>query len=465
MLKFDLIVIGGGPGGYVCAIKAAQLGKKVACIDVKEKLGGTCLNVGCIPSKALLSSSHKYFEAKNHFSDHGIDFIDISLSLEKMQARKYKIVNDLSKGILGLFKKNNITYINGFAKFITKNKVEVKLKDESIEFIEAENFVIATGSESISLPGIEVDEKLILSSTGALELKDVPKKMTILGAGVIGLEMASIWSRLGSEVTVVEYAERILAIGDADVSKEMKKILEKQGIKFLCSAKAIKATKENNEVSLEIDKDNVREILRSNILLVAVGRKPYTADLNLAEIGVKLDQRMRVEVDNNYLTSVDNIYGIGDVIKGPMLAHKAEEEGIAVAEIIAGEHGHVNYDAVPSVVYTHPEVASIGKTEEEVKSSGIEYKIGKFPFLANSRARTSGETDGFVKIIVAKSDDRILGAHIIAIGAGELIGELCVGIEYKASSEDIARISHAHPGYGEAIKEACLAAFAAAIHI
>jgi len=466
MQEFDVVIIGGGPGGYVCAIKAAQLGKKVCCVEVRETLGGTCLNAGCIPSKALLNSSHKYYEAKKHFAEHGIEFQNITFSLEKMQARKEKVVSDLCKGIDGLFRKNKVTYINGFANFIDKNQVEIKKKDGTTEIIKAHNFVIATGSEPINLPGIAVDEEAIISSTGALSLKSVPKKMIVLGGGVIGLEMASIWSRLGAEVIVIEYADKILAIGDGDISKEMQKILEKQGIKFLLKTKALGAQRISDGISLEIEKSATeKEQIKADILLVAVGRKPYTHNLQLEKIGVKLDNKARINVNNKYITSVDNIYAIGDVIQGPMLAHKAEEEGIAVAEIIAGQHGHVNYDAIPSVVYTHPEVASVGKTEEQLKNEGIEYRVGKFPFLANSRARTSGDTEGFVKIIASKTDDTILGAHIIGIAAGELIGEICVGIEFKAASEDIARTSHAHPGYGEAIKEAALSTFALAIHI
>ncbi|MDJ1257691.1 MAG: dihydrolipoyl dehydrogenase [Candidatus Midichloria sp.] len=466
MQEFDVVVIGGGPGGYVCAIKAAQLGKKVACIEMRERLGGTCLNVGCIPSKTLLNSSHKYFEASKHFAEYGVEFKELTFSLEKMQARKEKVVNDLGKGIEGLFRKNKVSYINGFASFIDQNTVEIKKKDRSTENIKAQNFVIATGSEPISLPSISIDEEKIVSSTGALSLKTPPKKMIVLGAGVIGLEMASVWSRLGSEVTIVEYADKILATADADISKEMQKILEKQGIKFILQTKALKATKTTSGISLEIEKaDANKESIEADILLVAIGRKPYTIGLNLENIGLKLDAKARIEVNDNYLTSVNNIYAIGDVIKGPMLAHKAEEEGIAVAEIIAGQHGHVNYNAIPSVVYTHPEVAYVGKTEDQIKAEGIDYKVGQFPFLANSRARTSGESEGFVKIITSKSDDVILGAHIIGINAGELIGEICVSIEFKAAAEDIARTSHAHPGYSEAIKEASLAAFASAIHI
>lgn len=420
MQEFDVVIIGSGPGGYVCAIKAAQLGKKVACIEARERLGGTCLNVGCIPSKTLLNSSHKYFEASKYFAEYGIEFKDLTFSLEKMQAHKEKVVNDLGKGIEGLFRKNKISYINGFASFIDQKMLEVKKKDGSIENIKAQNFVIATGSEPISLPSISIDEKKIVSSTGALAFKTIPKKMIVLGGGVIGLEMSSVWSRLGSEVIVVEYANKILATCDSDVSKEMQKILEKQGMKFILQTKALNATKTTAGISLEIEKAGaIKENIEADILLVAIGRKPYTSGLNLENIGLKLDDRARIEVDNNYLTSVSNIYAIGDVIKGPMLAHKAEEEGIAVAEIIAGEHGHVNYNAIPSVVYTHPEVAYIGKTEEQVKAEGIDYKVGKFPFSANSRARTSSETEGFVKIITSKSNDTILGAHIIGISAGD----------------------------------------------
>lgn len=466
MQEFDIIVIGGGPGGYACAIKSAQLGKKVACVEIRKTLGGTCLNVGCIPSKTLLNSSHKYFEAYKHFAEHGIEFKELTFSLEKMQDKKEKVVESLCKGIEWLFKKNNITYINGFASFIDQNTIEVKKQDGAAESIKAHDFVIATGSEPVSLPNIEIDEEKIVSSTGALSLKNVPKKMIILGGGVIGLEMASVWSRLGSEVIVIEYACSILSTGDCEVSKEMQRILEKQGLKFILQTKALSAKKSSTGVMLEVEKIGaVKENIEADVLLVAVGRKPYTSGLNAEKIGVKIDDMGRIETNNDYKTAVNHIYAIGDVIKGPMLAHKASEEGIAVAEIIVGRHGYVNYNAVPYVVYTHPEVASVGMTEEQVKVSGVEYRVGKFPFLANSRAKTSGETDGFVKIIASKVDDTILGAHIISIGAGELIGEICVGIEFKAAAEDIACISHAHPGYSEAIKEASLAAFFKAMHI
>ena len=466
MEKFDVVIIGGGPGGYVCAIKAAQLGKKVACIEKRGKLGGTCLHEGCIPSKALLNSSHKYFEALKHFSDHGIEYQDLRLSLDKMQSRKSTIVSDLSKGIDGLFRKNKISHINGIASLIDCNTIEIKKSDDNTDTIKADNIVIATGSEPISLNGFTIDEEKIISSTGALNLQSVPKKMIVLGAGVIGLEMSSIWSRLGAEVTVIEYAENILAFGDTDISKEMQKILEKQGMKFLLGTKALRAEKNNDGVSLEIEKpDTSKEILDADVLLVAVGRKPYIQGLNAENIGIALDDRGRIMTNHNYKTSVENIYAIGDVITGPMLAHKAEEEGVAVAEIIAEQHGHVNYNAIPSVVYTHPEIASVGQTEEQVKSEGINYKIGKFPFLANSRARTNSDTDGFVKIITDAVSDEILGAHIIGTSAGELIGEFCLGIEFRAAAEDIARTSHAHPGYSEAIKEAALAAFFKPIHI
>ena len=466
MQEFDVIVIGGGPGGYICAIKAAQLGKKVACVETRKTLGGTCLNVGCIPSKTLLNSSYKYFEAQKHFAGHGIEFKELTFSLEKMQNKKEKVVDSLCKGIEWLLKKNGVIYVNGFASFIDQNTIEVKKQDDNAENIKARTFVIATGSEPVDLPNIEVDEEKIVSSTGALSLKSVPKKMVVLGGGVIGLEMASIWSRFGAKVTVIEYADRVLAIGDEDISKEIQRILEKQGVKFVLQTNALSARRSNNGVVLTIEKfGGVKENIETDVLLVAVGRKPYTAGLNAEKIGIKIDKMGRIEITNDYRTTVKNIYAIGDVIKGPMLAHKASEEGIAVAEIIAGQHGHVNYNAVPSVVYTHPEVASVGMTEAQVNTAGIEYRVGKFPFSANSRAKISGETDGFVKIIAAKVDDTILGAHIIGISAGELIGEICVGMEFKSASEDIARTGHAHPGYGEAIKEASLAAFFKAIHI
>jgi dihydrolipoamide dehydrogenase len=464
--EFDVVVIGGGPGGYVAAIKAAQLGFKTACIEKRGKLGGTCLNVGCIPSKALLHSSHKYHEASHDLKQHGVEIKGVELNLKQMMDRKSKVVEDLGKGIEGLFAKNKVTYFKGTGTFISAN--EIKIKGEKEEKILAKNVIIATGSEVMKIPGIEIDEKSIVSSTGALELDKIPGKMIVIGGGYIGLEMGSVWSRVGADVTVVEYADRILAAMDTDVSKEHKKILEKQGLKFKLATKVISAKaagKSGVDVVLEPSTGGPQEKLKVDVVLVSVGRRPYTEGLGLENIGLKPDERGKLQVNNNFQTSVKSVYAIGDVIAGPMLAHKAEEEGIAAVEIIAGQHGHVNYEAIPGVVYTYPEAASVGKTEDELKKLGIEYNVGKFPFLANSRARTNGETDGFVKILADKKTDRILGAHIIGANAGELIQEIVVGMEFKAAAEDLARSSHGHPGVAEAIKEAALATFSKAIHI
>ncbi len=466
MADFDIAVIGGGPGGYVAAIKAAQLGKKVICIEKRGALGGTCLNVGCIPSKALLESSHKFEEAQKHFKEHGIEVGGVKLSLEAMMRRKDNVVETLNKGIEGLFAKNKVTYLKGAASFKSKNELEVKLNDGKTQYISVTNVIIATGSEVASLAGIEIDEKLIVSSTGALTLNAVPKKMLVIGGGYIGLEMGSVWSRLGSAVTVVEYLDKIVPGMDNDVSKEFHKILEKQGLKFQMSTKVISAKVEGKSVKVVLEPaaaGGEQTTEQYDVVLVSVGRRAYTAGLGLDKVGIEVDKFGRIPV-SNYKTKVDNIYAIGDVIEGPMLAHKAEEEGVAVAEILAGQHGHVNYDVIPGVVYTHPEVASVGITEQQAKEKGLEYKVGKFPFLANSRARAIGETDGFVKIITCKNTDQIIGAHIIGKNAGDLITELVVGMEFKAASEDIARSCHPHPSLGEAIKEASLAAHSKPIH-
>jgi dihydrolipoamide dehydrogenase len=467
MKEFDVVVIGGGPGGYVAAIKAAQLGKSVACIEKRGTLGGTCLNVGCIPSKALLHSSHKYYEATHKFADHGIEINGIKLSLKKMMERKQNVVSTLNKGIEGLFSKNKVSYFKGHGKLLSKTEIEIISSDGKKERIKAKNIILATGSDIAKLPNVEIDENKIISSTGALELSSVPKEMVVIGAGYIGLEMGSVWSRLGANVTVIEYLPKILPGMDSEISKEFQKILEKQGLKFKLSTKVLSAKPDKKGVRLEVESltDSKKENIEVDIVLVSVGRKPYTDNLGLENASINLDERGKVEVDSNFRTTSENIYAIGDIIKGPMLAHKAEEEGVAVAEIIAGEHGHVNYEAIPGVVYTHPEVASVGMTEDQVKQENIDYKVGKFPLLANSRARANGETEGFVKIIACKNTDRILGAHIISPSAGELIQELVVGIEYKAASEDIARISHGHPGLSEAVKEAALATFFKPLHM
>lgn len=466
MSEFDLVVIGGGPGGYVAAIKAAQLGMSVACIESRGSLGGTCLNVGCIPSKALLNSSHKYHEAQ-HLEDHGINVSSVKLDLKKMMERKTKIVGDLCKGIEGLFLKNKVKYFKGRGSFASANEINIELNDGGKETVKAKNVIIATGSESTPIPGIEINEKNIVTSTGALTLEKVPAKMAVIGGGVIGLEMGSVWSRLGAEVVVVEYLDKIVPSMDADISKEFKKILEKQGLTFKLSTKVVsaKADKKGVELKLEAAAGGNPETLNVDVVLVAIGRRPFTQGLGLEKAGIALDERGRVSVNDKLQTNVPNVYAIGDVVRGAMLAHKAEEEGIAAVENIAGQHGHVNYDAIPGIVYTYPEVAAVGKTEDELKKAGVEYSVGKFPFLANSRARANGETDGFVKILTDKKTDQILGAHIIGAAAGELIQEIVLGMEFKAAAEDIARTSHGHPGLSEAVKEASLAAFFKAIHI
>ena len=463
--NFDVIVIGGGPGGYVCAIRAAQLGLKTACVESRGSLGGTCLNVGCIPSKSLLNLSEAYHKAQKEYQSHGIEFTGLKLNLDKMMASKNKSVQALTKGIEFLFKKNKVTYLKGKGVLFSENDVVVYEGEKKTSY-KSKNIVIATGSVPSSLPGIDIDEKNIISSTGALELKEVPKNLIVIGAGVIGLEMGSVWSRLGSKVTVVEYLDHITPGMDKDVSNEFQKILTKQGFEFKLNSKVTSVTNKGNqvEVTFENRQTSKKESLLADKVLVAVGRKPYTEGLSLNKLGVKKDQQGRLEVNEKLQTSVKNIYAIGDVIKGPMLAHKAEEEGIAVAEIIAGQAGHVNYDVIPGVIYTSPEVAVIGKTEEQLKAENINYKVGKFPFLANSRAKVNNETDGFVKILADSKTDRVLGVHMIGPHTGDMIAEMALAMEFGASSEDIARTCHAHPTHTEAVKEAALAIEKRAIH-
>ncbi|MEK9954630.1 MAG: dihydrolipoyl dehydrogenase [Pelagibacteraceae bacterium] len=463
--NFDVIVIGGGPGGYVCAIRAAQLGLKTACVESRGALGGTCLNVGCIPSKSLLNLSEAYHKAQKEYQSHGIEFTGLKLNLDKMMASKNKSVQALTKGIEFLFKKNKVTYLKGKGVLFSENDVVVYEGEKKTSY-KSKNIVIATGSVPSSLPGIEIDEKNIISSTGALELKEVPKNLIVIGAGVIGLEMGSVWSRLGSKVTVVEYLDHITPGMDKDVSNEFQKILTKQGFEFKLNSKVTSVSNKGNqvEVTFENRQTSKKENLLADKVLVAVGRKPYTEGLSLNKLGVKKDQQGRLEVNEKLQTSVKNIYAIGDVIKGPMLAHKAEEEGIAVAEIIAGQAGHVNYDVIPGVIYTSPEVAVIGKTEEQLKAENINYKVGKFPFLANSRAKVNNETDGFVKILADSKTDRVLGVHMIGPHTGDMIAEMALAMEFGASSEDIARTCHAHPTHTEAVKEAALAIEKRAIH-
>ena len=464
--NFDVIVIGGGPGGYVCAIRAAQLGLKTACVESRGSLGGTCLNVGCIPSKSLLNLSENYKKAKKDFNDQGIEISDIKLNINKMMSNKDKSVQVLTKGIEFLFKKNKVTYFKVKGVIFSENSVVVYESDNKRSNIKTKNIVIATGSSPTSLPGIEIDEKNIVSSTGALSFSEVPKDLIVIGGGYIGLEMGSVWSRLGSNVTVVEYLDFITPGMDREVSNEFKKILTKQGIKFKLNNKVTAATNIKNKVIVDYTNNTtaVREKVECDKVLISVGRKPYTDGLNLSKIGIKKDSKGRIEVNEKLQTSLKNIYAIGDVIKGPMLAHKAEDEGIAVAEIIAGQAGHVNYDVIPSVVYTSPEVASVGKTEEQLKSEKRDYKVGKFPFLANSRAKVNNQTEGFVKMLADSNTDKVLGVHIIGPHCGDMIAEMALAMEFGASAEDIARTCHAHPTHTEAIKEAALAVDKRPIH-
>ncbi len=451
--RYDLLIIGAGPGGYVCAIRAAQLGMKVGVVDKREKLGGTCLNVGCIPSKALLQSSEKFSEARHDFAAHGIK-AEVALDLPAMLARKDGVVDKLTGGVAFLFKKNKIDQIVGTAEIVAPGRVKVGERT-----IEAANIVIATGSESTPLPGVTVDEKQIVTSTGALELQQVPGHLVVVGAGYIGLEMGSVWARLGSEVTVVEFLDRITPGMDGEVAKQFQRILQKQGMTFKLGKKVTGAEQRDGKVRLLVEPaqgDGEREVIEADVVLVAIGRRPYTEGLGLDALGVKRNQRGFIEVDGHFKTSVDGIYAIGDVIPGPMLAHKAEEEGVALAELLAGQAGHVNYDTVPGIVYTWPEVASVGKTEEQLKEAGVEYKTGKFPFSANSRGIATGDTDGFVKIIADAKTDKILGAHIIGPEAGDLIHSVVNVMEFGGAAEDLARCFHAHPTYNEAVREAAL---------
>ena len=462
--KFQAIVIGGGPAGYVCAIRLAQLGIKTACIESRGTLGGTCLNIGCIPSKSLLNLSENFHKAKN-FSKIGIEVGEVKLNLQKMMQNKDKSVTDLTKGVEFLFKKNKVTYFQGTGKLKSKSEITIIDKENKEKNIQSDNIIISTGSEPVSLPGIEFDEEKIISSTGALSLKSVPKKMVVVGGGYIGLEMGSVWSRLGSEVHVVEFLDHITPGMDKEISNEFMKILKKQGLNFHLQTKVEKISKSKNGVIIETSGKEGKKIkFESDVVLISVGRKPYTKNLNLEKMGIKLDEKKRIKVNKNYQTNIPNIYAIGDVIEGPMLAHKAEEEGIAVAELISGQSGHVNYEVIPSVVYTTPEVASVGKTEEQLKEKNQKYKIGKFPFMANSRAKVIDESDGFVKILADATTDKVLGVHLIGPHAGELIAEMAIAMEFGASSEDIARTCHAHPTFSEAVKEAALSVEKRQIH-
>jgi len=462
--KFQAVVIGGGPGGYVCAIRLAQLGLKTACIDSRGTLGGTCLNIGCIPSKSLLNLSEKFSKAKN-FSNLGIEVSDVKLNLEKMMQNKEKAVSVLTKGVEFLFKKNKITYFKGIGSFKSTNKISILDSKKVENIIETEKTIISTGSEPLALPKVDFDEKKIVSSTGALSLKTVPKKMLVVGGGYIGLEMGSVWSRLGTEVHVVEFLDHITPGMDNEISKEFLKILQKQGIKFHLEVKVENIIKKTKGVVVTTsNKEGKKLDFDCDVVLIAVGRKPNTKNLNLEKIGINLDSKKRIKVDKKYQTNIKNIFAIGDVIEGPMLAHKAEEEGISVAETIAGQAGHVNYDVIPGVVYTTPEVATVGKTEEQLKENQIAYKVGKFSFMANSRAKAINEAEGFVKILADSKTDKVLGVHMIGPHAGEMIAEMSLAMEFGASSEDIARTCHAHPTFSEAIKEAALAVDKRTIH-
>jgi dihydrolipoamide dehydrogenase len=459
---FDLIVIGSGPGGYVCAIRAAQLGLRVACVEKRETLGGTCLNIGCIPSKALLQSSENFDELKHGFAAHGIMVESVRLDLGQMQARKREVVQANTKGVEFLFRKNKVTWLKGEGRILGPGRVSVA----GTEY-ETKAIVIATGSDSTPLPGVTVDEERIVTSTGALELSAVPKHLVVIGAGVIGLELGSVWRRLGAEVTVIEFLDRIVPTLDADVARDFQRILEKQGFKFRLGAKVTKAETSESGVTLTFEpvKGGAPETVSADIVLLAIGRRVYVDGLGLEEAGVLRDERGRVQTDAHYATNVPGIYAIGDCRVGPMLAHKAEDEGVAIAESLAGQAGHVNYDAIPSVIYTWPEVATVGKSEDELKAEGVAYTVGKFPFTANGRARAIGTTDGYVKLMADKASDRLLGAQIIGPDAGTLIAELVTAVEFGASAEDVARTCHAHPTLSEAVREAALAVEGHALHI
>ena len=462
---YDLIVIGGGPGGYVCAIRAAQLGLRTACVESRGPLGGTCLNVGCIPSKSLLNLSENYKKVKNNFSQQGIEVGEVKLNIKKMMSNKNKSVQILTKGIEFLFKKNKVDYLKGKGVIFSPSDVIVYNDGKKLSY-KTKNIVIATGSSPMSLPGIDIDEKNIISSTGALSFSSVPKSMVVIGGGYIGLEMGSVWSRLGTQVTVIENLDFITPGMDREISNEFKKILIKQGIKFKLNCKVLSVINKDNkvEVQFEDNNDKTKENIVVDKALISVGRKPFTEGLNLSKIGVMKDSKGKIKVDKKLQTNIKNIYAIGDVIDGPMLAHKAEEEGIAVAEILAGQSGHVNYDVIPGVIYTSPEVAYVGKTEETLKKNSIDFKVGKFPFMANSRAKVNNETEGFVKILADTKTDRVLGVHIIGPHCGDMIAEMALAMEFGASSEDIARTCHAHPTHTEAIKEAALAVDKRPIH-
>ena len=456
---FDVVIIGGGPGGYNCAIRCGQLGLKTAIIEMRETLGGTCLNVGCIPSKALLHASEAYAMAKHDFEGMGIEVSGLKVHLDKMMAQKDDAVKGLTEGVAFLMKKNKVTHFKGRGKITGPGAVEVAMNDGSTKQLGAKNIVIATGSEPATLPGIEIDEERVVTNTGALSLKEIPKKLVLIGAGVIGLEIGSVWARLGSEVTVIEFLDHIMPGADGEIQKTAKKVFEKQGLNFKLGTKVtgIEKLKTKLKVSVEAAKGGSEDTLDADVVIMAIGRKPYTEGLGLETVGVTTDKRGVVQTSGHFKTGVEGVWAVGDCIAGPMLAHKAEDDGVAVAELIAGKAGHVNYDLVPAVVYTSPEIAWVGKTEQQLKDAGIKYKTGKFPFMANSRARCNHETDGFVKVLADATTDEVLGVHMLGVGVGEMIGEICVAMEFKASSEDIARTCHAHPTLSEAVRQAAMA--------
>ena len=464
--NFDLIVVGAGPGGYVCAIRAAQLGLRTACVEVKKTLGGTCLNVGCIPSKSLLHSSEMYLRAKNEFSSLGIEADNVKLNLSKMMDKKNESISILTKGVDFLFKKNKITHLKGKGSILDQNTIAVENDNGKKISYKTKNIVIATGSIHTTLPSINIDEKIVVSSTGALSFQEIPKELVVIGGGYIGLELASVWKRLGSNVTVIEFLDHIIPGMDSDVSIEFLKILKKQKINFKLDSKVTSVNLIQNKAIVKFDNNKSAKIekIECDKVLVAVGRKANIGE-DLLKLKIKLDKKKKIEVDSKFKTSIKNIYAIGDVIdKGPMLAHKAEDEGIAVAEIIANQAGHVNYNAIPAVIYTSPEVAMVGQTEDQLKKENIKYKIGKFPFLANSRAKVNSETEGFVKILADEKTDKVLGVSIISSVAGTLIAELVVAMEFGACAEDLARTCHAHPTHSEAVKEAAMAVAKRPIH-
>jgi dihydrolipoamide dehydrogenase len=465
--SFDVIVIGSGPAGYVAAIKAAQLGMKVACIDKQADPGGTCLNVGCIPSKVLLNSSQKFHEAKTGFNTHGIYCDGLRFDLSQMMSRKDKIVRNLTQGIQYLFRKNNVIFIQGTATFLSPTSVAITKETGDSQTLTASKIVIATGSAPVVLPNVNIDEKVIVTSTGALSLERVPERMVIIGGGYIGLEIGSVWRRLGAQVTVVEYMDTIVPQMDREISAAFLRSLKALGIEFQLGTGVLGIHRQDEGATVIVQPalGGAEEKLVADVVMLSMGRHPFSEGLGLDRVGIQVDERGVIQINQNFQTNISSIYAIGDVVRGPMLAHKGEEEGVAVAEILAGQKPHINYDAIPAIVYTHPEVATVGKTEEQLKATGVPYRVGKFPFTANSRARVNGETEGFVKILSHQQTDEVLGIHIIHADAGNMIAEAVIAMEYRASSEDIARICHAHPTVSEAMKEAAMATYSKAIHI